>query len=199
MKNKLKLLLLLTLVISVFCVSLIRFNKAIDSHAETTLKNSVYESISKAIGIYVDSNSEMFSAAVDRKYDNNGTLVCISLNSAVINGLKSGLEKEILNAVADIQAKEFFIPLGSISGIKLLSEKGGKIKIKIAPLGTLACDAINTFESVGINHTLHKVGFDFKIAFHAAAPFGSETFETKFTVLICENIIIGKVPNVYFN
>lgn len=199
MKNKLKLLFFLVLVISVLSVSLIRFNKAIASHAETTLKNSVYESISTAIGLYVSSNSENFSNAVHRDYDEGGDLVCISLNSAVINGIKSGLEKEILKAAADIKAKEFYIPIGNLSGVKLLAEKGSKIKMKIAPLGTLNCDAINTFESVGINHTLHKVGFDFKIAFHAAAPFGGETFETKFTVLICESIIIGNVPQVYFN
>lgn len=199
MKKRFKLLIILILTFSLIVPSILRINKGIDEYAKTTLKNMVYESISTAIGVYAGTNSHSFSSAVRRDYDHKGTLVCISLDSALINSIKSGLENEILKAVTQIKSKDFSIPLGNLSGIGILSEKGTKIKIKIAPLGTLSCDAINTFESVGINHTLHKVGFDFKIAFHATAPLGKGSFETKFTVLICETIIIGNVPSVYFS
>ena len=78
-------------------------------------------------------------------------------------------------------------------------EKGAKIKMMIAPLGTLSCDTINTFDSVGINHTLHRVGYEFNVSFKAAAPFHTSSFQVKFTILICETIIVGKVPSVYVN
>lgn len=199
MKRKLKLYLVLVTALSISILSVIRINRSIDAHAETTLKNTVYECINDTIHAYIETNSEKFSDAVKHEYDDSGALVCISLNSAVINNIRTGMEKEIIKTVSDIKNKQFYLSTGSLTGIKLLSGKGPKIKMKIAPLGTLSCNAINTFESVGINHTLHKVGYEFNISFHAAAPFGGEDFETKFFVLICESIIVGKVPSVYFN
>jgi len=199
MKLKFKLIAVLVLLSALSCLGAIKINKGIDLYAETTVKNSVYTEVSNAIYTYVRANGELFAQAVTRSFDKNGELVCVNINAAAMNSIQTGLEKEILATLESIESTSFYLSLGSLSGIKLLSDTGPKIKMKIVPLGTLSCDTINSFDSVGINHTLHKVGLNFTVKFNAAAPFKSTAFETKFTLLICESVIIGKVPEVFFN
>lgn len=197
--RKTKTVLVLLIFLSIMLLTVHRINTASDRYAETTVKNTVYKQVNDAIYKYVESNNEAFSKAVKHDYDDSGALVCISLNAATINAIKSGLEEEIISTIDKLESVQFYMSAGSLSGIKFFSQKGPKIKMLIAPLGTLSCTAINTFDSVGMNHTLHKVGYEFCITFSAAAPFYTSSFETKFTVLICETIIVGKVPSVYVN
>ncbi len=198
-KTKLKLLIIVITVLSVTILGAIQANKGIDQFAETTVKNAVHSEVSDAIYEYVRAYSDLFADAVVKSFDKDGNLVCININAAVLNGIQTGVEKEILSTLQNINNKYFYLPLGSLTGIKLLSATGPKIKMKIAPLGTMSCDTINSFESVGINHSLHKVGLDYTISFSAAVPLKTAVFETKFTLLICETVVIGKVPQVYFS
>lgn len=199
MKGKYKLIAVLVLVFALLLLGAIKFNEGVDLYAETTVKNAVYTEVSNAIYTYVRANDTLFAQAITRSFDKNGELVCVNINAAAMNVIQSGLEKEMLEVLENLKTKPFYIPLGSLSGIKILSDTGPKIKMKIVPLGTMSCDTINSFESVGINHTLHKVGLSFTVKFNAAAPFKSTSFETNFTLLISESVIIGKVPEVYFN
>ena len=151
MKRKAKLIIALLIILSSFVFSILQANKGIDLFDETTVKNAVYTEVSDGIYQYVRINSELFSKAVIRNFDKNGDLVCVNINAATMNSIQTGLEKEILSTIEKIEAKTFYLSTGSLSGIKLLSDTGPKIKIKIVPLGTLSCDTINSFESVGIN------------------------------------------------
>lgn len=199
MKLKLKLYLLLIIIIALTAGGFYQIDSGINSYAETTLKNHITAEINDTILEYVKGNEEIFSKAVIRTYNANGELVYININANSINKIQSCLKKEILNTVSRLKAKTFYIPIGNLTDIKILSEKGPDIKMKIAPLGTITSDAISTFESVGINNTLHKVGLDFKINFEAASPFKSTRLEANFFVLICESIIIGQTPEVLVN
>lgn len=179
--------------------SAVRIDKSVDRYAETVLKNAVYRRVNDSIHAYINSNLGMFRDIVSHQYDQSGNLVCINISSGALNGIQIGLEKEILSTVSKIEKEDYYISTGNLSGIKLFADSGPKIKMKIVPLGTITCDTINEFNSVGINHTLHKVGFCFNISFHAAAPYQGTAFETKHTVTVCETVIIGQVPSVYLN
>ncbi|MBQ3195240.1 MAG: sporulation protein YunB [Clostridia bacterium] len=196
-KQKIIIVLLIFTVFVSLCA--FRFNHLLEEYGQTALKNAVSTRINKCINNYVSENEEMFSALVHHEYNTQGKLCAIQLNSGKLSALQSGLEKAILQTVTEIETAGFEVPLGNLLSNRLFSGRGPKIKIQTVPLTTVACDTVNEFKSVGINHTIHSVGLVFKVSFKAAYPFGDTVFETQFSLSLCESIIIGEVPSVYVN
>lgn len=184
-----------TLIIAVMLY--IRTDEAVEEYSSTVLKTTVHSRVNGTIYKYISSNTDSFEKICSYKYTNNGTLSLITINSAEMNILRVGIEKAIVTEIEKLNYESFEMPVGNISGIKILSGFGPKIKIKIVPLGTVGCDTINDFSSVGVNQTLHRVGLKFTVGFCGAPPFNGNAYKSEFYIVICENIIAGEVPLVY--
>ncbi|MBQ7048511.1 MAG: sporulation protein YunB [Clostridia bacterium] len=197
--KKRKIIFILFCIITLFIAIAYRTDAVLEQYGETVLKNSVYARVNSQIKYYATDNTHMFNSLVTHQFDENGTLRSIELNSGNLAALQSGLESEILRSIAEIHSEGFNVPMGNLIGSKLFSGRGPHIKIQTMPLSTLECSMVNDFESVGINHTIHKLALVFTVSFKAAYPFGDTVFENRFQVTLCENIIIGEVPLVYVN
>ena len=88
---------------------------------------------------------------------------------------------------------------GSFTGIKLLSGRGPGIKIRISTVGNVETDLKSEFEAQGINQTLHRIYLQVKCEVSILTPFKDITRDITNQVLIMENVIIGTVPNTYYN
>lgn len=182
-----------------FVLLFIQTDKAVCAYYRTVISNTVQERINGRIYSCCSSQSALFNKVCDYSYAEGGEIASISINSFALNSLRLELQGCILNELSALETEAFYMPVGNISNIKLLSGTGPKIKIKIVPLATVSCDTINNFSSVGINQTLHSVSLAFTVRYSGAPPFASNEYEAKFTVTICETLVIGEVPNVYFS
>ena len=88
---------------------------------------------------------------------------------------------------------------GSFTGIKLLAGRGPGIKIRISTVGNVETDLKSEFEAQGINQTLHRIYLQVKCEVSILTPFKDITKDITNQVLIIENVIIGTVPNTYYN
>ena len=95
--------------------------------------------------------------------------------------------------------KRIYIKLGSITGSKLLSGLGPSIPIKVSLVGNVETDLRSEFEQKGINQTIHRIYLQVDCKVNILTP--SKTMEESISnqVLIAENIIVGKIPNTYYN
>lgn len=177
----------------------IQTDKAVSEYYRTVISNTVQERVNSRIYNCCSSQSVLFNDVCEYNYAGGGGIASIVINSFALNSLRLELQGCILNELSALEAEAFYMPVGNISNIKLLSGTGPRIKIKIVPLATVSCDTINNLSSVGINQTLHSVSLDFTVRYNGAPPFASNVYEAKFSVTICEALIIGEVPNVYFS
>lgn len=198
MKRKRKLLIIFSIIL-LFVLFSFKLDKVLEQYGQTVLKNTVYEQVNNGIKDYLQSNVKLFDGLVIHEHNECGNIAAIKLDGGKLGVLQSGLESEILASVKNIGATGISVPIGNLSGSALLSGRGPYIKIQTVPLTTVSCDTVNKFESVGINHTMHKLGLVFTVSFKAAYPFGDTVFENSFNVTLCESIIIGEVPIVYVN
>ena len=85
----------------------------------------------------------------------------------------------------------------AFSGIKALSGYGKNVNYNALEISTVDCFIDGEFKSVGINQTIHSIYANIRVKLVIDVPFDrqSEEFSTK--VLISENIIIGKIPEIY--
>lgn len=88
---------------------------------------------------------------------------------------------------------------GSFTGIKLLAGKGPNVPIKISSIGNVETDLRSEFKEQGINQTIHRVYLEVACEVSILTPYNSITEKITNQVLIMENIIVGKIPNTYYN
>lgn len=88
---------------------------------------------------------------------------------------------------------------GSFTGFKLLSGRGPNVKIQIASIGDVETDLKSEFKSQGINQTLHRIYLEVKCKVNILTPFQDLDKEITNQILLAENIIVGHIPETYYN
>ena len=88
---------------------------------------------------------------------------------------------------------------GSFTGFKLLAGRGPGVKIRISTIGDVETDLRSEFTSQGINQTLHRVYLQVKCNVNILTPFDNISREITNQVLLMENVIVGNIPNTYYN
>lgn len=129
----------------------------------------------------------------------DGKIAMIKANSPQ----KNKIAREIANlAQANLDSlgtQEIAIAAGTFTGLALLTGFGPDVTIKIVPIGTANCDFVSYFQPAGINQTLHKIYIDVYADIDIITPIDQPRVQVKAEILVCENLIIGQVPDVYLN
>lgn len=66
-------------------------------------------------------------------------------------------------------------------------------------MGDVETDLRSEFTSQGINQTLHRVYLQVKCDVNILTPFDNISREITNQVLLMENVIVGSIPNTYYN
>lgn len=80
-----------------------------------------------------------------------------------------------------------------------MAGKGPGVKIKISAIGDVETDLRSEFTAQGINQTLHRVYLQVKCKVDILTPFDDIEREIINQVLLLENVIVGHIPDTYYN
>ena len=83
--------------------------------------------------------------------------------------------------------------------MKCLGKYGPQIDVKILPGGNVSAIFKTEFASSGINQTVYRVYLDVKSNISIATPFVAKTSEITSYISIAEVVIVGGVPQTYYN
>lgn len=131
--------------------------------------------------------------------DNDGNITMIKSNVYTINEIISDVAVKIQNEIDEKGREDIEIALGSFTGFKLLSGKGPGVPIRISSIGNVETDLRSEFKEQGINQTLHRVYLQVECEVSILTPYNDITEKITNQVLIAENVIVGKIPNTYYN
>ena len=73
------------------------------------------------------------------------------------------------------------------------------MKITISSVGDVETDLKSEFTSQGVNQTLHRVYLQVRCSVNILTPFDNISREISNQVLLMENVIVGNIPNTYYN
>ncbi|MBQ2938272.1 MAG: sporulation protein YunB [Clostridia bacterium] len=141
------------------------------------------------------SYDELFSI----EKDNDGNIIMIKSNVGPINEIISDVAVKIQNEINQKGKDNVKIALGSFTGFKLLSGKGPSVPLRISSIGNVETDLRSEFTAQGINQTLHRIYLQVECEVSILTPFEDITEIITNQVLIAENVIVGKIPNTYYN
>lgn len=132
-------------------------------------------------------------------YTNSGEINYITANQYMINSISREIIKDANERMKVLDEEYMQIPLGTLSGIALFNGRGMRVKLSASPVAIISSSFDSNFISVGINNTLHKIYLTVNARVEMNLPIKKQIIDVKQQVLLCESVIVGKVPNLYFN
>lgn len=129
--------------------------------------------------------------------DDNGHIVLIQPNTIMLNKMMSDTVVEITSSLNELQEESIPVPLGQLTGSKMLAAAGPKLNVRIIPAGQINVEVLNKFEQAGINQTRHLIYFQIDHTLRIAVPFMAEEIKVRSTIPLAETIIVGDVPQTY--
>lgn len=173
-------------------------NPIIVSISESKIKMMTSRAVNTTISEIL-SNNDIYDELVTITTDSQGKISMIQANAVQVNNLSKEISKQALSRVESIGEQGIAIPLGTFSGMPLFAGKGPDVFIKVSPVGTLDCLFRSEFVEAGINQTLHRIYIDVTTSVNLILPIFDDVVKTYTQVMVCESVIIGEVPEFYFN
>ena len=143
-------------------------------------------------------NADDYSSFVIVSRDGEGNILSMQADAQKINLLARqtvALTMANLNAACE---EGVGVPLGAFFGIELLAGVGPEITFQLIPVGNASCSFRSSFVSAGLNQSLHSVYMDVTAEVSLVMPSGTSKVSAETEILVCESVIVGKIPEVYF-
>lgn len=175
-------------------------------NAISPIFDTLCENRAKSIATLI-SNEQATNVMKEHSYDElftvekdlNGNITMIKSNIVPINEIISDIANKIQEEINKRGRENIEIALGSFTGSKILAGRGPGIKIRISSIGNVETDLKSEFIAQGINQTLHRVYLQVKCEINILTPFDDISREITNQVLLIENVIVGNIPNTYYN
>ena len=147
------------------------------------MQNALYHHFGELLGEYVTIH-----------YDSIGKISGISVHASDVTLLASEMTIFLHQTLQEYQSNSFGIPIGNLTGLVMLSGRGPQLPLRPVASGHIATEMISTFESAGINQTLHKVSVHFVVAVRYLAPLETFSDTISFDIVVAETVVVGEVP-----
>lgn len=132
------------------------------------------------------------------KNEEDGTSI-LKTDVRAINDIASDIAIEVNNRLIALKEEKIEIPAGAVSGSKFLSGFGPGINMSIIPVGAVTTEVKTEFIAKGINQTVYRIYLELVCNVDIVTSY--KTIETEIInqVLLVETVIVGGVPETYYN
>ena len=152
-------------------------------------------------------NDEVNAVMKDYSYDDliniekdtQGKISLIKADVIKLNEIVTKIVSNIQEEFDKIPRITVFINMGSVSGISMLRNFDPKFEIELESAGRISSNVKTEFTSVGITQTQHKIYLQIDSRVGILTPFSAFGKDIKTDVLLTEAVIVGEVPDSYYN
>jgi len=130
-------------------------------------------------------------------YDPAGNIAAIETNAMALSSLRARVTEAVNTAIESLGTQNIRIPLGTLTGIEILSGRGPAIPLKMVPSSYVESTLLSNFDSAGINQPRHMIVIEFKLEMTAVLAPYTTTVSVVSDIIVAETILIGTVPNFY--
>lgn len=151
--------------------------------------------MNNASNIILDNTNYSNIVTIEKDGNNN----VLKTDVVVINKIASDIALEAEKQFKELEKDTIKIPVGALTGNKLLAGRGPDINIKVIPAGNILTEIKNEFEAQGINQTVYRIYLELTCKVSIVTPYKIIENEIVNQVLLVETVVVGDVPNSYYN
>lgn len=116
-----------------------------------------------------------------------------------INKIASDIALEAQRQFKELENEEIKIPIGAFTESKYFAGAGPNINIKVITTGNVLTEIKSEFEAQGINQTMYRIYLELTCKVNIATQYKVIEDEIVNQVLLVETVIVGEVPETYYN
>ena len=168
---------------------------AVITVAQYHIQSLINKAVNNAIISVMDKTQYSYDDLVEINRNSADEIVSVNYNSLHINKLRSELIKVSIEETQKIPVSYVYIPIGNITSIDILQNKGPKLKFTVTPSSYVEAEVESVFQNTGINQINHQIFITVKVTANALIPNYSTSVYSENKVCVAETVIIGKVPD----
>ena len=197
-KRKFKFICFLVSVCTLSCFLYFSSNKILENLSlksfETLISSSSYNAINNILAEGYD-----YKSLIDVSTNSNGEIVMVTTDSIKVTAIASLAATTTYNYLNDFTNQGVEVPIGAFTGIQLLSGFGKTIRMKLISVSSVKCEIISNFTEAGINQTRHTISINILSTVSLVTKTSNKVVNDSISILVYDNLIIGKIPEVYLN
>lgn len=178
-----------------FIIVFIKLYRSISSHLTELCRYRCSEVINRMLTEAVDEAGQGITLYNSGKLD--GRPVSLSANSVEINRMNNKIRQILNEKLAKDGYETITLTLGDLTDFAYFSGKGPEITVSFQQTGVVDTKLDSDFSSAGINQTRFRASIIVLAEFIAILPTGTENITVTEEVLLCDEIIVGEIPNFY--
>lgn len=169
--------------------------KYVRTQARIISNNAITEAVNDVINRYNFSYKDISVI----NYNSEGKVTSIETNSKNINILKAELNKAVQKKIETVTDADVSVHIGAFTELSLLSNFGPKVTFDFTFVGSFNSEIVSTFESAGLNQTVHHIKFIVNATLITLSPDYSDGIEYTTDFEIAQSVIAGDIPGTYAN
>ena len=197
-KNLARIIVILIIFILVFCYYIKLVHPVIKDFSKAKISALTEQAVNEAVSNVINTTLN-YDKIININYTTTGEISYLHANQYVINSITREVVKNAQQNMLKLGEEAIPLPLGSFTGISIFNGRGPNVKLQMVPVGIISSSFKSQFTSVGINNTLHQLYLDINAKVELILPVKNATIITHQTVLLCEGVIVGKVPEFYLS
>ena len=199
-RNRLRLIVAVTVIVVSGLTLLFRFRLApmAEQLIETQVDNQASDAINAAIADQIAEGEFDYERMVTIEKDTSGNVTAIRTNIGELNRLKTSVLQRMDEELEQLSMEQLGVPIGSVLLPELLSGRGPLVPVRVLAVRTSDASFRNSFQSAGINQTLHSIYIDIHVCITILTWTGTSEINVDSAVVAAETVIVGTVPTTYF-
>lgn len=177
----------------------VKYHGTIRSLAETQVKNTTSDLINDAIDAQIDIGNIQYDRIIYFEKDLNGKITALKTNMSEVNRLKTSILNIINDEILAMDTTDLGIPVGSLILPEFASGRGPQIPVQILSISNSDASFESYFTEAGINQTLQKLTMNIIVDVSILVLGRAESFTVSSEVVVAETIIVGQVPDTFFD
>ncbi|MDI6710642.1 MAG: sporulation protein YunB [Thermoanaerobacterales bacterium] len=174
-----------------------RLAETIVAMAQARAVQTAVSEVNLAVRSHLAAAGVDYQDLIELHKDDQGRVVMMQANTVRINELAAGFALAAEKNLREMDRDSFSIPLGQVTGNRLLAAWGPRIPVRILPVGAVRVNMSDRFESAGINQTRHRIYLDLDTDLRVVVPWHEKNVQVTTRVPLVENIVVGGVPSTY--
>lgn len=198
--KKLLRLFLIVLILSFLLLSFFRskYHSTIRGLAQTQVINSTSDLINDAIDRQIETGNIQYDRIVYFEKDLDGRITALKTNMSEVNRLKTDILNIINDEILAMDTTDIGIPMGNLFLPEFLSGRGPAIPVHILSIRNSDAGFESFFTEAGINQTLQQLTMEVSVDVSILVLGKTESFTVTSQVVVAETIIVGQVPDTFF-
>ena len=170
---------------------------AMSALAGAQVERLVTAQVEEALNTLLSEDAMACDGLYTVQVGSDGKVNYLTANNAKMNRLRSELISRIITQVESLDSNALSIPLGSLTGWALFSNRGPAVTVEVLSASVPSARFESRFTAAGVNQTLHRVTLEVEVAVTLLLPGGTEETTVQAELPVSETLLVGDVPETY--